>query len=75
MLVVARKSNSYLFYTRHWCEPEKYQFISIMTPNAHEFARMSFLSVLVDRVPKIFRIAECCRLCCFFQPEFYVIGK
>ncbi|MDE9589281.1 type II toxin-antitoxin system YafO family toxin [Xenorhabdus bovienii] len=49
MPVAARKSNSYLVYTRHWCEPEKYQLISIMTPNAHELARTSFLSVLVDR--------------------------
>jgi len=49
MPVAARKSNSYLVYTRHWCEPDKYQLISIMTPNAHELARTSFLSILVDR--------------------------
>ncbi|NHB93643.1 type II toxin-antitoxin system YafO family toxin [Photorhabdus cinerea] len=45
----ARKSNSYLVYTRHWCDQSKYQIISIMSPNAHELARTSFLVVLVGR--------------------------
>ncbi|WP_072270981.1 type II toxin-antitoxin system YafO family toxin [Serratia marcescens] len=45
----ARKSNSYLVYTRHWLDPNRYQIISIMTPNAHELARTSFLGELERR--------------------------
>lgn len=47
--IAARKSNSYLVYTRHWMDADSYQIISIMSPNAHELARTSFLSELVDR--------------------------
>lgn len=47
--IAARKSDSYLVYTRHWLDADSYQIISIMSPNAHELARTSFLSVLVDR--------------------------
>lgn len=45
----ARKANSYLVYARHWMYPNKYQIISIMTPNAHELARTSFLAELERR--------------------------
>ncbi|EAY7466469.1 type II toxin-antitoxin system YafO family toxin [Salmonella enterica] len=45
----ARKSNNYLVYTRHWMDPNKYQIISIMAPNAHELARTSFLAELERR--------------------------
>lgn len=46
---IDRKSNSYLVYSRHWLDTESYQLISIMTPNAHEIARTTFKSVLVER--------------------------
>lgn len=45
----ARKSNSYLVYTRHFLEPDKYQLISIMTPNAHELARTSYMAEIERR--------------------------
>lgn len=45
----ARKSNSYLVYAKHWLEQDKWQIISIMTPNAHEMARTSFLGELERR--------------------------
>lgn len=45
----ARKSNSYLVYSRHWLDPDHYQVISIMSPDAHEMARTSFLSELERR--------------------------
>ncbi|RLM20556.1 toxin YafO [Brenneria alni] len=45
----ARKSNSYLVYARHWLNPDSFQVISIMTPNAHGLARTSFLAELERR--------------------------
>lgn len=45
----ARKSNSYLVYTRHFLYPDKYQLISIMTPNAHELARTSYMAEIEHR--------------------------
>ncbi|CAI2469608.1 mRNA interferase YafO [Serratia ficaria] len=45
----ARKSNSYLVYSRHFLYPDKYQLISIMTPNAHELARTSYMDKLEQR--------------------------
>lgn len=45
----ARKSNSYLVYSRHFLYPDKYQLISIMTPNAHELARTSYMAEIERR--------------------------
>lgn len=45
----ARKSNSYLVYAHHWLDREHYQIISIMTPNAHELSKTSFLGELERR--------------------------
>jgi len=45
----ARKSNNYLVYARHFLYPDKYQLISIMTPNAHELARTSYLAEIERR--------------------------
>ncbi|MFC3394329.1 type II toxin-antitoxin system YafO family toxin [Brenneria rubrifaciens] len=45
----ARKSNSYLAYARHWLNPDSFQVIRIMKPNAHELARTSFLAELERR--------------------------
>ncbi|WP_140920155.1 type II toxin-antitoxin system YafO family toxin [Limnobaculum xujianqingii] len=47
--VAARKSDNYLVYTRHWCHPDKYQILSIMSPAAHHMARTSFLAELERR--------------------------
>lgn len=47
--IAERKSDSYLVYTKHWLDEERYQIISIMSPNAHALAKTSFLSILVDR--------------------------
>ncbi|AXF75323.1 type II toxin-antitoxin system YafO family toxin [Erwinia tracheiphila] len=44
-----RKSDCYLVYVRHCWEPDRYQVISIMAPDAHELARTSFLAVLEQR--------------------------
>ncbi|HGV3470642.1 MULTISPECIES: type II toxin-antitoxin system YafO family toxin [Klebsiella] len=44
-----RKSNSYLVYSRHFLYPDKYQIISIMTPNAHELARTSYMAEIERR--------------------------
>ncbi|EFO2900427.1 type II toxin-antitoxin system YafO family toxin, partial [Escherichia coli] len=45
----SRKSNSYLVYSRHFLYPDKYQLISIMTPNAHELARTSYMAEIERR--------------------------
>ena len=45
----ARKSDSYLVYTRHFLHPDRYQIISIMSPKAHELAKTSFMAVLEKR--------------------------
>ncbi|HBK4690044.1 type II toxin-antitoxin system YafO family toxin [Serratia ureilytica] len=49
MPAAARKSNSYLVYSRHFLYPDQYQLISIMTPNAHELARTSYTGELERR--------------------------
>ncbi|WP_159566313.1 type II toxin-antitoxin system YafO family toxin [Budvicia diplopodorum] len=46
---IDRVSNNYLVYTQHWLDNERYQVISIMSPNAHELARTSFLAELERR--------------------------
>ena len=46
---IDRVSNNYLVYTQHWLDNERYQLISIMSPNAHELARTSFLAELERR--------------------------
>lgn len=45
----ARKSDSYLVYSRHFLYPDKYPLISIMTPNAHELARTSYMAEIERR--------------------------
>ncbi|NXZ86303.1 type II toxin-antitoxin system YafO family toxin [Serratia fonticola] len=49
MPMAARKSDNYLVYTRHWCHPDSYQILSIMSPNAHDVAKTSFLAELERR--------------------------
>ncbi|PVZ85720.1 type II toxin-antitoxin system YafO family toxin [Serratia sp. S1B] len=49
MPMAARKSDNYLVYTRHWCREDEYQVISIMSPEAHEMAKTSFLVELERR--------------------------
>lgn len=49
MPIAARKSDNYLVYTRHWCQDNHYQVISIMSPGAHQLARTSFLGELERR--------------------------
>lgn len=49
MAGAARKSNSYLVYSRHFLYPDRYQLISIMTPNAHELARTSYMAEIERR--------------------------
>lgn len=44
-----RKSNNYLVYARHWLDVERYEVISIMSPNAHEKAKTSFMAELERR--------------------------
>ncbi|ECC3814926.1 type II toxin-antitoxin system YafO family toxin [Salmonella enterica subsp. enterica] len=44
-----RKSDSYLVYVRHWLNTDSYQIISVMSPLAHDMARTSFTSVLIER--------------------------
>ncbi|QDL33822.1 type II toxin-antitoxin system YafO family toxin [Serratia liquefaciens] len=46
---IDRVSNNYLVYTQHWLDNGRYQVISIMSPNAHELARTSFLAELERR--------------------------
>ncbi|WP_033576291.1 type II toxin-antitoxin system YafO family toxin [Dickeya chrysanthemi] len=46
---IDRHSNHYLVYTRHWLDSDRYQVISIMSPNGHELARTSFLAELERR--------------------------
>ncbi|MBI6542094.1 type II toxin-antitoxin system YafO family toxin [Proteus vulgaris] len=46
---IQRKSNHYLVYCQHWLYPNRYQIIAIMSPNAHEIAKTSFLAVLEKR--------------------------
>lgn len=46
---IQRKSNHYLVYCQHWLNPDRYQIIAIMSPNAHEIAKTSFLAVLEKR--------------------------
>lgn len=46
---IQRKSNHYLVYCQHWLNPDRYQIIAIMSPNAHEIAKISFLAVLEKR--------------------------
>ncbi|WP_038162790.1 type II toxin-antitoxin system YafO family toxin [Trabulsiella guamensis] len=46
---IDRTSNSYLVYARHWMDYNKIQIISIMTPDAHEKARTSFMAELERR--------------------------
>lgn len=46
---IQRKSNHYLVYSQHWLNPDRYQIIAIMSPNAHEIAKTSFLAVLEKR--------------------------
>ncbi|HGG7041759.1 TPA: type II toxin-antitoxin system YafO family toxin [Salmonella enterica] len=45
----ARKSNSYLVYSRHYLYPNRLQVISIMSPNAHEMARTSYMAEIERR--------------------------
>ncbi|AYN26571.1 type II toxin-antitoxin system YafO family toxin [Buttiauxella sp. 3AFRM03] len=45
----ARKSDNYLVYTRHFLYPDRYQLISLMTPNAHELARTSYMAEIERR--------------------------
>lgn len=44
-----RKSNSYLVFSRHWTDFNNIQIISIMSPDAHEKARTTFLTELERR--------------------------
>ncbi len=46
---IQRKSNHYLVYCQHWLYPNRYQIIAIMSPNAHELAKTSFLAELEKR--------------------------
>ncbi|MBG2709211.1 type II toxin-antitoxin system YafO family toxin [Proteus mirabilis] len=46
---IQRKSNHYLVYCQHWLYPNRYQIIAIMSPNAHEIAKTSFLTILEKR--------------------------
>lgn len=46
---LARTSNHYLVYVTHWMDVERIQIISIMSPDAHEKAKSSFLAVLERR--------------------------
>ncbi|EQA4235375.1 type II toxin-antitoxin system YafO family toxin [Serratia marcescens] len=46
---IDRVSNNYLVYTQHWLNADCYQVISIMSPNAHELARTSFMVELERR--------------------------
>lgn len=46
---IQRKSNYYLVYCQHWLYPNRYQIIAIMSPNAHELAKTSFLAELEKR--------------------------
>ncbi|WP_311752118.1 type II toxin-antitoxin system YafO family toxin [Proteus columbae] len=46
---IQRKSNHYLVYCQHCLYPNKYQIIAIMSPNAHEIAKTSFLTILEKR--------------------------
>lgn len=46
---LARTSNHYLVYVIHWMDVERIQIISIMSPDAHEKAKSSFLAVLERR--------------------------
>ncbi|MCZ4676000.1 type II toxin-antitoxin system YafO family toxin [Citrobacter sedlakii] len=34
---------------RHWLNTDSYQIISVMSPLAHDMARTSFTSVLIER--------------------------
>lgn len=45
----ARKSNHYLVYSWHWLDDDRYQVISIMSPDAHEKAKTSFMTELERR--------------------------
>ena len=45
----ARKSDNYLVYSRHFLYPDRYELISIMTPNAHELARTSYMAEIERR--------------------------
>ncbi|HDL8336707.1 TPA: type II toxin-antitoxin system YafO family toxin [Yersinia enterocolitica] len=49
LAVASRKSDNYLVYARHWLDPNKYQLISIMSPEAHALARTSYLAELERR--------------------------
>ncbi|RDL25957.1 type II toxin-antitoxin system YafO family toxin [Serratia fonticola] len=51
---IDRCSNHYLVYVQHWLDSDRYQIISIMTPNAHEMARTSFL-VELERRAELFQ--------------------
>lgn len=46
---IDRVSNNYLVYTQHWLDSDRYQLISIMSPNAHELAKTSFMVELERR--------------------------
>jgi len=46
---IDRVSNKYLVYVQHWLNNDCYQVISVMSPNAHELARTSFLGELERR--------------------------
>lgn len=46
---IDRTSNNYLVFSRHWMDYDNIQIISIMTPNAHEKARTSFMAELERR--------------------------